>query len=131
LSPQDVVAVLQHVHATYPKAAVFALAFSLGANLLVHALADAPQQLSFVAGAAAVGGPWDLLRSAAVLESGLSRLLYSGPLARGLVQYAQRNHEVRVLLVFLSLLILFAGHARVDGRPSAGRGGGGAVGGGI
>ncbi len=95
---------LRHVHELYPRAAVFALAFSLGANLLVHALADSAAELSFVAGAAAVGGPWDLLRSAEVLERGLSRLLFSAPLARGLVEYAQRNSEVSLFLFLFPCL---------------------------
>ncbi len=87
----DHLAVLQHVHKKHPTAPVFALAFSLGANLLVNALSDYSSQLSFLSGAVAVGSPWNLMRSATVLESGLSRLLFSESLAGGLVHYYRRN----------------------------------------
>jgi hypothetical protein len=72
-------------------APVFALAFSLGANLLVNTLSDhgiriialfcllffpvfshcflLASSLSFVAGAAAIASPWDLMRSNKQLEA--------------------------------------------------------------
>lgn len=103
VAQKDVTAVLRHVHELYPKAPLFALAFSLGANLLLHALSDDANQLSFLSGAGAIGGPWNLLSAADVLEKGLSRLLFSAPLARGLVEYAQRN--AKVWFFFLSFVL--------------------------
>ncbi len=90
---RDHLAVLQHVHAKYPEAKVFAVGFSLGANLLVNCLADYSAELSFLSGAAALGSPWDLIRSSRVLETGISRLLFSASLADGLLDFYRRNEK--------------------------------------
>ncbi len=57
----DQVAVIEFVRQQHPHAsAVFAVGFSLGANILINALADHP---GLVDGAVAVSCPWDLRRS--------------------------------------------------------------------
>lgn len=55
---KDHLIVLEHVHKRFPKSKIFAVGFSLGANLLVNALADYANHLDFVSGAAALGSPW-------------------------------------------------------------------------
>lgn len=88
----DQYAVIQHVKAHYPQAPVFAIGFSLGANILVNCLADHP---GLVAGAVVVSCPWDLLRSSRYV---LERSIYKWIFGRSLDEFAARNREDLVKL---------------------------------
>lgn len=96
----DHVLVLEHVRSRFPNCKIFAVGFSLGANLLVNALSDFSDRLLFLQGAAALGSPWNLQRSSKLLESGLSRLLFSASLAEGLVKFYLRNEQAMNAFAF-------------------------------
>ena len=85
--------VIEHVHKTYPDAPVYAIGFSLGANILVNLLADHP---GIVDGAVVVSCPWDLRRSSKyVLENSW---LYSYAFGRALGNFATRNRDALLAL---------------------------------
>ena len=89
----DLCATLLHVRESYPRAPIYAIGFSLGANLLVNCLSDHAEELSFLAGAVVVCSPFDLTRSRHVTTRGISGLVFGPNLSRGLVDYYHRNLE--------------------------------------
>lgn len=88
----DQFAVIQHVKRQHPKAPIFAIGFSLGANILVNCLADHP---GLVDGAVVVSCPWDLVRSSRYV---LERSIYKWIFGRALDEFATRNREDLVKL---------------------------------
>lgn len=92
-------AVLQHARREFPAAPLFAIGFSLGANVLTNCLADHP---GLVDGAMAISSPWDLARSSAsVLQRSW---LYSFAFGRALTAYATRNWDALRSLYTVRLL---------------------------
>ncbi|KAK7859633.1 embryogenesis-associated protein emb8, partial [Quercus suber] len=57
---EDVRVVINHLHKEYPKAPLFAVGTSIGANILVKYLGEDGENVP-IAGAVAICSPWDLL----------------------------------------------------------------------
>ncbi|KAK6945470.1 Serine aminopeptidase, S33, partial [Dillenia turbinata] len=57
---EDIRSVIKYLHGRFPKAPLFAVGTSIGANVLVKYLGEEGADLPLV-GAAAVGSPWDLV----------------------------------------------------------------------
>ncbi|CAK9155509.1 unnamed protein product [Ilex paraguariensis] len=62
---EDVREVVDHLHLEYPKAPIFAIGTSIGANILVKFLGEDGENVP-IAGAAAICSPWDLLVSSLI-----------------------------------------------------------------
>lgn len=90
----DQLLVMTTVHKQHPNAKSFyAVGFSLGSNILVNCLADHSDRLSFVTAACCIGSPWNFQRSSKMLETGVSRLIFSSALANDLISYFERNKK--------------------------------------
>ncbi|CAK7323586.1 unnamed protein product [Dovyalis caffra] len=85
---EDLRAVIKYLHNEYPKAPLFAIGTSIGANILVKYLGEDGARTP-VAGAAAVCNPWDLLIGDRFICRRLLQRIYDRALTIGLQGYAQ------------------------------------------
>ncbi|KAJ4701166.1 embryogenesis-associated protein EMB8 [Melia azedarach] len=90
---EDVREVINCLHHEYPKAPLFAIGTSIGANILVKYLGEDGEKTP-VAGAAAICSPWDLLIGDRFICRRLVQKVYDRALTIGLQGYAQL-HEPR------------------------------------
>ena len=67
--------VLKTIHERFPKAPIFAVGVSLGGNQLAKCLGDVGSKASFLTGAAAIGGPLDLVAGTEIMCRG-ANILY-------------------------------------------------------
>lgn len=88
----DCADVVAHLSRAYPRCPLFAVGFSLGANILTKYLGEAWEKAPLDA-AVAVGNPFDMLRCGRLLERGINRLLYSIPIAHKLKAYLHRHKD--------------------------------------
>ncbi|KAH9692165.1 AB hydrolase-1 domain-containing protein [Citrus sinensis] len=87
---EDAREVIGYLHHEYPKAPLFAIGTSIGANILVKYLGEEGEKTP-VAGAAAICSPWDLLIGDRFIGRRLIQKLYDRALTIGLQDYAQLN----------------------------------------
>lgn len=85
---EDVRAVIDYLHREHPKAPLFAVGTSIGANILVKYLGEDGENVP-IAGGAAVCSPWDLLIGDRFITRKLRQKFYDRALAFGLQGYAQ------------------------------------------
>ncbi|GLU06799.1 hypothetical protein SLE2022_237930 [Rubroshorea leprosula] len=90
---EDVRVVIDYLHDKYPKAPLFAIGTSIGANILVKYLGEDGEKVP-VAGAVAICSPWDLLIGDRFICRRLVQKLYDRALTIGLQGYA-KLHEPR------------------------------------
>ncbi|KAH9757949.1 AB hydrolase-1 domain-containing protein [Citrus sinensis] len=87
---EDAREVIEYLHHEYPKAPLFAIGTSIGANILVKYLGEEGEKTP-VAGAAAICSPWDLLIGDRFIGRRLIQKIYDRALTIGLQDYAQLN----------------------------------------
>jgi uncharacterized protein len=87
----DLRALAQRLHAESPETPLYAVGWSLGANVLLKYLGESGDETP-LAGAAAVCAPFDLHRCAVHLSQGVARL-YQNDLLRGLKQTLRNKHR--------------------------------------
>ncbi|KAE8659045.1 embryoproteinsis-associated protein EMB8-like isoform X2 [Hibiscus syriacus] len=90
---EDARAVIDYLHRQYPKAPLFAIGTSIGANILVKYLGEDREKVP-VAGAVAICSPWDLVIGDRFICRRLLQKLYDRAIATGLRGYA-KMHEPR------------------------------------
>ncbi|XP_021895988.1 embryogenesis-associated protein EMB8 isoform X2 [Carica papaya] len=90
---EDIRVVINYLHHEYPKAPLFAIGTSIGANILVKYLGEDGGKTP-IAGAVAVCSPWDLLIGDRFISRRLLQKFYDRALTIGLQGYAQL-HEPR------------------------------------
>ncbi|KAF3447363.1 hypothetical protein FNV43_RR12549 [Rhamnella rubrinervis] len=90
---EDTRVIINHLHDEYPKAPLFVVGTSIGANILVKYLGEDGDDLP-VAAAVAVCSPWDLLIGDRFISRRLLQKFYDRALTIGLQGYAQL-HEPR------------------------------------
>ncbi|TYJ45635.1 hypothetical protein E1A91_A02G070300v1 [Gossypium mustelinum] len=90
---EDARVVIDYLHHQYPKAPLFAIGTSIGANILVKYLGEDREKVP-VAGAVAICSPWDLLIGDRFICRRLLQKLYDRALTIGLQGYA-KLHEPR------------------------------------
>ncbi|KAM0864465.1 hypothetical protein ACQ4PT_043917 [Festuca glaucescens] len=108
---EDIREVVNYLHQKYPKAPLFTVGASLGANILVKYLGEEGENTP-VAGAASICSPWDLLVTSRFISRTLVQRCYDKALAIGLKGYAKlyvfpletfkRSH----LLVLIEILLV-------------------------
>jgi len=86
----DIRTVLKNIHSKYPKALLFAVGYSLGANILTKYVGEAKNNTLLTA-AIAYGNPWDLVQVDAHLSRPLYKIVYNYTLGRNLVDW-MKNH---------------------------------------
>ncbi|KAJ6814558.1 embryogenesis-associated protein EMB8-like [Iris pallida] len=84
----DVREVVNYLHREYPKAPLFAIGTSIGANILVKYLGEEGENTP-IAGAASICSTWDLVVCDRFINRKLVQRLYDRALAYGLKGYAQ------------------------------------------
>ncbi|XP_042382477.1 embryogenesis-associated protein EMB8-like [Zingiber officinale] len=89
---QDVREVINYLHQEYPRAPLFAVGTSIGANILVKYLGEEGQNTP-LAGAASICSPWDLVVGDRFISRKLMQRLYDKALAIGLKGYAQLHQS--------------------------------------
>ncbi|XP_052188730.1 embryogenesis-associated protein EMB8-like [Diospyros lotus] len=85
---EDTREVIHFLHHEYPKAPIFAVGTSIGANILVKYLGEDGENVP-VAGAAAICSPWDLLIGDRFISRRLIQKLYDRAVTIGLQGYAE------------------------------------------
>ncbi|KAG8660766.1 embryogenesis-associated protein EMB8 isoform X1 [Manihot esculenta] len=90
---EDIRVVINYLHHEYPKAPLFAVGTSIGANVLVKYLGEDGER-THVAGAVALCNPWDLMIGDRFICRRLVQKFYDRALAIGLQGYA-KLHETR------------------------------------
>ncbi|XP_004290436.1 PREDICTED: embryogenesis-associated protein EMB8 [Fragaria vesca subsp. vesca] len=90
---EDLRAVINHLHHEYPKAPLFVVGTSIGANILVKYLGEDGDSVP-VAGAVAICSPWDLLIGDRFISRRLLQKIYDRALAIGLQGYAQLHQPI-------------------------------------
>ncbi|KAH7524926.1 hypothetical protein FEM48_Zijuj06G0171100 [Ziziphus jujuba var. spinosa] len=90
---EDTRVIINHLHDEYPKAPLFLVGTSIGANILVKYLGEDGDDIP-IAAAVAVCSPWDLLIGDRFICRRLVQKLYDRALTIGLQGYAQL-HEPR------------------------------------
>ncbi|KAJ6693594.1 hypothetical protein OIU85_004377 [Salix viminalis] len=90
---EDLRAVANYLHAKYPKAPLFAIGTSIGANILVKYLGEDGEGTP-IAGAVAVCNPWDLLIGDRFICRGLLQRIYDKALTIGLQGYAHLHEPL-------------------------------------
>eukprot|EP00257_Ricinus_communis_P027069 XP_025014483.1 embryogenesis-associated protein EMB8 isoform X2 [Ricinus communis] len=88
---EDLRAVINYLHNEYPKAPLFAVGTSIGANILVKYLGEDGER-THVSGAVAICNPWDLLIGDRFICRRLVQKFYDRALTIGLQGYA-KLHE--------------------------------------
>ncbi|XP_028805779.1 embryogenesis-associated protein EMB8 [Neltuma alba] len=87
---EDARAVIRYLHEEYPRAPLFVVGTSIGANVLVKYLGEEGENIP-VAGAVAICSPWDLLIGDRFISRRLVQKLYDRALAIGLQGYAKMH----------------------------------------
>ncbi|CAN8290016.1 unnamed protein product [Cochlearia groenlandica] len=90
---EDIRVVLGYLQSEYPKAPLFAIGTSIGANILVKYLGEEGERTP-LRGAVAICSPWDLLIGDRFISRKLKQRVYDRALTIGLQGYAQL-HEPR------------------------------------
>lgn len=90
---EDLRAVANYLHDKYPKAPLFAIGTSIGANILVKYLGEDGEGTP-IAGAVAVCNPWDLLIGDRFICRRLLQRIYDKALTIGLQGYAQLHEPL-------------------------------------
>lgn len=90
---EDLRRIVNYVHGKYPKAPIFTIGTSIGANILVKYLGEEGDSTP-VGAAAAVCSPWDLLVADRFISRNRMQRLYNRVLAIGLVEYAKIHQSV-------------------------------------
>lgn len=90
---EDVREVVNYLHQEYPKAPLFAIGTSIGANILVKYLGEEGENTP-LAGASSICSPWDLVVCDRFINRKLVQRLYDRALAIGLKGYAQLHRTV-------------------------------------
>ncbi|PON36509.1 Alpha/Beta hydrolase fold containing protein [Parasponia andersonii] len=90
---EDIRVIVSHLHREFPKAPLFAIGTSIGANVLVKYLGEDGDNVP-VAGAVAICSPWDLLIGDRFIRRRFLQKFYDRALTIGLQGYAQL-HELR------------------------------------
>ncbi|POO00219.1 Serine aminopeptidase, S [Trema orientale] len=90
---EDIRVIVNHLHREFPKAPLFAVGTSIGANVLVKYLGEDGDNVP-VAGAVAICSPWDLLIGDRFIRRRFLQKFYDRALTIGLQGYAQL-HELR------------------------------------
>ncbi|KAG6481669.1 hypothetical protein ZIOFF_058288 [Zingiber officinale] len=85
---EDLREVINYLHQEYPKAPIFAVGTSIGANILVKYLGEEGENTP-LAGATSICSPWDLVVGDRFISRKLVQRLYDKALAIGLKGYAQ------------------------------------------
>ncbi|XVE60813.1 hypothetical protein DITRI_Ditri05aG0157100 [Diplodiscus trichospermus] len=88
---EDTRVVIDYLHHQYPKAPLFAIGTSIGANILVKYLGEDREKVP-IAGAVAICSPWDLLIGDRFICRRVIQKLYDRALTIGLRGYA-KLHE--------------------------------------
>ncbi len=82
---------IAHVARKYPHAPLFAVGYSLGANILTKMMGE-DGAFCPLAGGATIGNPWDVARGMATLDRGwITRWLYSPVLAMNLANILSKH----------------------------------------
>ena len=90
----DIRAVVQELHARYPKAPLLGAGFSLGANVMAKYVGEEGDKC-VLRSVICVSCPFDLQRSTDYLEGpGTMNRRYTENMARGLVRFARKNAEM-------------------------------------
>lgn len=90
---EDVRELVSYLHREYPKAPLFAVGTSIGANILVKYLGEEGENTP-LAGATSICSPWDLLVCDRFINRKPVQRLYDRALAIGLKGYAQLHQTV-------------------------------------
>ncbi|KAL4183462.1 hypothetical protein AMTRI_Chr11g155260 [Amborella trichopoda] len=90
---EDLRKVISHVHHEFPKAPLFAVGTSIGANILVKYLGEEGEDTPIV-GAASICSPWDLVVCDRFINRRLVQKFYDRILTIGLVGYAQLHQRI-------------------------------------
>ncbi|KAJ8770175.1 hypothetical protein K2173_011510 [Erythroxylum novogranatense] len=85
---EDLRVVIDYLHDEYPRAPLFVVGTSIGANILVKYLGEIRERTP-VAGAVAICNPWDLLIGDRFITRKVMQRLYDRALTIGLQGYAQ------------------------------------------
>ncbi|AQK86355.1 alpha/beta-Hydrolases superfamily protein [Zea mays] len=89
----DMREVVSFLHQEYPKAPLFTVGTSIGANIVVKYLGEEGENTP-VAGAASICSPWDLLVTSKFISRKLVQRCYDRALAIGLKGYAKLHQSV-------------------------------------
>ncbi|PIA41004.1 hypothetical protein AQUCO_02300049v1 [Aquilegia coerulea] len=95
---EDVRVVVDYLHREYPKAPLFAVGTSIGANVLVKYLGEEGDN-THLAGAAAICSPWDLLVCDRFINRRLVQRFYGRAITIGLQIYARTHKSIYSRLV--------------------------------
>ncbi|KAL6848795.1 hypothetical protein ACP4OV_021378 [Aristida adscensionis] len=90
---EDMREVVNLLHQRYPKAPLFTVGTSIGANILVKYLGEEGESTP-IAGAASICSPWDLLITNRFISRKLVQRCYDRALAIGLKGYAKQHQPV-------------------------------------
>lgn len=90
---EDLRRIVNYLHQEHPKAPLFAVGTSIGANILVKYLGEDGERTP-VAGAASVCSPWDLVVCDRFINRKLVQRLYDRLLTIGLQGYAQLHEPI-------------------------------------
>ncbi|XP_042419443.1 embryogenesis-associated protein EMB8-like isoform X1 [Zingiber officinale] len=94
---EDLREVINYLHQEYPKAPIFAVGTSIGANILVKYLGEEGENTP-LAGATSICSPWDLVVGDRFISRKLVQRLYDKALAIGLKGYAQLHQSTLIRL---------------------------------
>lgn len=90
---EDLRTVVNYFHGEYPKAPLFAVGTSIGANVMVKYLGEDGDS-THIAGAAAICSPWDLLICDRFINRGLVQSVYNRAITAGLQLYAHKHQSI-------------------------------------
>lgn len=90
---EDTRVLINYLHKEYPKAPLFVVGLSIGANILVKYLGENGENIP-VSGAVAICSPWDLLIGDRYIGRRLVQKLYDRNLASSLQNYAQLHQPL-------------------------------------
>ena len=88
---------LKRVHALYPKAPIYAVGVSLGANQLAKYLGDRGTDANFLTACVSVGAPVDLVAGSEIMSRGANRLysdMFLATLKEKLLEKARRYPDL-------------------------------------
>ncbi len=85
----DVKRCIEHVHQLYPHAPLFAIGFSLGANLLTKHLGEIKDQTPLMA-AVCIANPFDFHIASVLMKTGFRRWTYTKRMVTELLKYVAR-----------------------------------------
>ncbi|CAK9211076.1 unnamed protein product [Sphagnum troendelagicum] len=100
---EDLRTIIHYVHEKYPRAPLFTIGTSIGANILVKYLGEEGVATP-VGAAAAVCSPWDLVVCDRFMSRKTIQKIYNMVLATGLRQYANMHQSVMTRIADWDLL---------------------------